>query len=77
MDAPDLLSFCAVPRSREEIAAHLGLKTIYHVKKYYIDPLLAEGLLRMTLPERPKSKNQRYYSATGRPMGSCPFVPKT
>ncbi len=28
----------------------------------YIDPLIKEGKLIMEKPDRPKSKNQRYYS---------------
>ena len=55
-----LLAFCDVPRSRKEIADYLGIGTVYHVSKKYIMPLCEQGLLRMTLPETPKSRNQKF-----------------
>ena len=55
-----LLAYCAVPRSREEIAAFMGIKTTFYVMEHYVQPLLRQGALRMTLPEKPKSKLQRY-----------------
>lgn len=56
----DLLSFCRVPRSRQEIADHFGVKTVFYVMKHYVEPLLQSGQLAMTIPEKPKSRNQRY-----------------
>ena len=60
-----LLAFCTVPRSRQEIADFLGIKTIYYVSRHYIQPLLESGRLAMTIPERPKSRNQRYQTVQG------------
>ena len=60
-----LLAFCEVPRSRQEIADFLGIKTIYYVTRHYIQPLLESGRLAMTIPERPRSKNQRYHTVRG------------
>ena len=60
--AKDLIEFCKEPKSRQEIAAFLGLKTIYHVSKKHIDPLVEANKLFMTIPEHPKSKNQKFYS---------------
>lgn len=59
----DLIEFCKEPKSRHEIAEYLGLKTLYHVTKAYIDPLVQSNQLFMTIPEHPKSKNQKFYSA--------------
>lgn len=58
-----LIPFCSIPRSREEIAQYLGLKSWHYVKNFYLDPLLASGVLRMTIPEKPRSRKQKYYSA--------------
>lgn len=58
----DLVEFCKTPRTREEIAEYVGMKTIYYVVKNCINPLIQEGKLKMTIPDRPKSKNQRYFS---------------
>lgn len=59
-DGSDLLSFCSVPRSRQEIADFLGLKTVFYVTQHYLQPLLDSGQLIMTIPEKPKSRNQKY-----------------
>lgn len=58
-----LLAFCAVPRSRQEIAAFLGIHTVYHANKKYILPLVKQGLLCMSLPDKPQSRNQRFTAA--------------
>jgi len=57
-----ILGFCKQPRSRKEIGDFLGKTTIYYVTKQFINPLLKSGELKMTIPEYPKSKNQKYYS---------------
>ncbi|WP_110954641.1 ATP-binding protein [Anaerosinus massiliensis] len=56
----DLVRFCRVPRSRDEITAYLGLKTNYHAMKKYILPLIEKGKLKYTIPDKPKSRNQRF-----------------
>ncbi|MGO4964096.1 Fic family protein [Anaerovoracaceae bacterium Sow4_D4] len=48
--------------SRREIAEYLGLKTLYHVTKAYINPLVKSNQLFMTIPEHPMSKNQKFCS---------------
>lgn len=58
----DLISFCKTPKSRKEIAEHLGIQTITFVTKEYIQPLVDAGKLTLTIPDKPKSKNQKYYS---------------
>jgi len=57
----DLRAFCKTPRSREEIAKFLG-KTQYYAMKSFVEPLLVSGELKMTMPDKPKSRNQRYYN---------------
>lgn len=54
-----ILGFCKTPRSREEIAEYLGLSSIsYAMRK--VTPLINSGKIKMTKPETPKSKSQRY-----------------
>ena len=60
--ADDLLSFCKTPRTRQEIADFLGVKTVFYAMQHYVKPLLDSGLLRMTIPDKPKSSKQKYYS---------------
>ncbi|MDR1135341.1 MAG: putative DNA binding domain-containing protein [Clostridiales Family XIII bacterium] len=57
----DLIEFCKTPRSRDEIAEYLG-KTQYYAMKVFAEPLLEIGELKMTIPDKPKSRNQKYYS---------------
>lgn len=55
-----ILDFCKVPRSRLELAQKFGFEAPSYMIKKYIDPLLEAGLLKMTHPDKPKSKNQKY-----------------
>ncbi|MBQ9345953.1 MAG: AAA family ATPase, partial [Oscillibacter sp.] len=57
-----LLAFCAAPRTRQEIADFLRVKTAFYAMRRYVQPLVEEGKLALTLPDHPKSRNQRYYA---------------
>ncbi len=57
-----ILVFCKSPKSREELAEKFGFKSYSYFTKTYISPLVAKGLLKMTLPNKPKSKKQKYFS---------------
>jgi len=57
-----LLVFCRTPRTRQEIADFLGIKTVYFVTQNYIQPLLEDGKLSMTIPQKPKSRNQKFFT---------------
>ena len=46
--------------SRNEIQEILGLKDIKYFRKAYILPALDGGLIEMTIPDRPKSRLQKY-----------------
>ena len=61
-EAKDLLAFCQTPRSRREIAEYLEISTVYYAMQHYVLPLVEENKLAMTLPERPSSRNQKYYT---------------
>ena len=56
----ELAEFCETPRSRDEICEFLNLKSKTYVVKEYVMPLVDRGVLRMTIPDRPRSSNQRY-----------------
>lgn len=61
-DSDKLLAFCRTPRTRQEIADFLGIKTVFYAISHYVKPLVAVGKLKMTLPDRPGSPKQKYYS---------------
>ncbi len=55
-----ILSFCIVPRSKQEILTFCGYKSKKRFTQHYVAPLLESGKLKMTIPDKPKSKNQKY-----------------
>lgn len=55
-----ILAYCDVPRSKREIAEHCGLKDLKHLNDRYLKPLLIGAELEMTVPKKPKSRNQKY-----------------
>lgn len=58
-----ILAFCSVPRSRKELIAFTG-KSQYYTMSAIIQPLIDAGLLRRTIPEKPRSPKQRFVRAT-------------
>jgi ATP-dependent DNA helicase RecG len=58
-----LLKFCTLPRARGEIQNFLGLKNRDYFRVEILNPLVAEGLLLCTLPDKPTSPKQKYYAA--------------
>lgn len=59
-----LLVFCTVPRSQTEMIKLLGLSDRKHFREKYLKPLLNSGLLVMTIPDKPNSRNQKYVKAS-------------
>ena len=55
-----LLHCAAQPRNKQELLAMLGLSNAYLNYKRHIVPLLEQGLIAMTLPDKPQSRLQRY-----------------
>lgn len=56
-----ILDFCKKPRTKEALASEFGFDVqhpAYFINNYII-PLIKEGKLRYTIPDKPKSKNQR------------------
>ena len=55
----DVMEF-DIPYSANEIMSKLGLKSKETFRKNYMNPALKQGLVKMTIPDKPNSKNQRY-----------------
>ena len=55
-----ILEFCSEPKSFIEIMEHIGLKDRVSFNRLYIQRMLDEGLLKMTNPDNPTSRNQMY-----------------
>ena len=58
----ELLAFCRTPRSRKEIAQFLGLSSVTYAVKKYVQPLIEQGIIKLTIPDAPGSQNQLYYT---------------
>ena len=54
-----LIEFCTVPRSRQEIIEFLGFSRYYSMSKI-VQPMIDDGKIALTLPDKPKSSKQRY-----------------
>lgn len=50
-----------IPMSSKDIMNKLGLKSKEAFRANYLDPAIKEGLIKLTLPDKPTSKNQMYY----------------
>ena len=55
-----ILACCQEPRSRTEIAAYCGYKSVRSLMQSHLKPLLESGQLCMTIPDKPNSRNQKY-----------------
>lgn len=58
----EIIKFCASPRSRDELAKRFHFQSTSYLIQKYVQPLLEQGILQMTLPDRPKSKNQKFFT---------------
>lgn len=58
-----ILAFCTTPKSKKELAALCGFKDLRNFTVKHINPLLESGQLEMTIPDKPKSRNQKYITA--------------
>ena len=61
-EAMDLILFCRTPRNRKEICEYLGLTSVTYAIQKHVLPLVEAGQLKMSLPDKPKSPRQLYYS---------------
>lgn len=57
-----LIEFCRTPRSRKEIGEFLKIKSVAYAMKRYVQPLIESGKIKLTIPDTPKSTQQKYYS---------------
>lgn len=59
-----ILAFCEEPHSKTEIMEYCGYKNAKNFTQNYLKPLLVSGKLKMTIPDKPNSRNQKYVAAT-------------
>ncbi|MBQ6504574.1 MAG: putative DNA binding domain-containing protein [Flexilinea sp.] len=56
----EILSFCVEAHSRKEIAEKCGFRDVRYLSSQYLAPLLENGFLRLTIPDKPRSSKQKY-----------------
>ena len=56
-----IIEFCREPKSASQIMQKFNLERSYF-RRHYLDKMLETGELQRTEPDKPKSKNQKYYS---------------
>jgi ATP-dependent DNA helicase RecG len=61
--ADKILAFCVSERSKKEICEHLGYTNLTHFTRKYLKPLIEDGRLKLTIPDKPRSQNQKYIRA--------------
>ena len=52
-----ILEFCVEPQYLSDILQHLGLKDRENLMEVYINPMIGTGVLEMTEPDNPTSRN--------------------
>ena len=57
-----ILRFCTEERTAKEIAKHCGYKSVDRFKRNYLKQLVDSGEIKMTIPDKSKSKKRRCIS---------------
>ena len=55
-----IIKLCQEPRSKKELAEALGLGSVQYAFNAYVKPMVDKGLIKLTIPEVPNSRKQRY-----------------
>lgn len=58
----DVLNYCQEPKSKDEIFERIKLYKNTKNYNHHIKPLIEAAWLNLTIPDKPTSKNQRYYT---------------
>lgn len=59
----ELLTYCQEPRTRTEMQMFCGINSREYFSNNILNPLLETGRLLRTIPDKPKSPNQKYVKA--------------
>lgn len=56
-----IVEFCIELKSVQEIMDKFDFDSRTSFRRKYLTPMLEKGVLKMTIPEKPSSKNQKYF----------------
>ena len=57
-----IADFCREPKSVQEIMDEFEFDSRTSFRRKYLTPMLKNCVLKMAIPEKPSSKNQKYFS---------------
>ena len=63
VDEKGLLAFCRTAKTRAEIIEFLAIESGQYALRRYLDPLVRSQAIVMTMPDKPRSPNQKYVTA--------------
>lgn len=58
----ELIEFCKEPKTRVELQEFMEMKDRYHFRTRILKPLIEAGTIKLTIPDKPRSPHQKYYS---------------
>ena len=58
-----IISYCETAKSKAEIMHYLGYRNAKYFTNKFLKPMLNSGTLKMTLPDKPNSRYQKYIKA--------------
>ena len=61
-----ILEFCVTEKNKQEICSFVGYKNLTYFTRKYLKPLILNEQLKMTVPNKPNSKNQRYIATSNK-----------
>ena len=61
-----ILVLCVEPKTKREIANACRFKDIKYFTQNFIAPLMQSGQLKMTIPDKPNSKHQKYITTSNK-----------
>lgn len=62
IDEKGLIDFCRTPRYRNEIIDFLAIPSGQYALRRYLDPLVRAGAIHLTIPDKPRSPSQQFFS---------------
>ena len=58
-----LLNYCSTPKTRAEMQLFCGIKTEKYFREKILQPMITLGMIRRTIPDKPRSSKQKYIKA--------------
>lgn len=55
-------TYCKEPHSAKEIMEYFNIHDRSFFRRHYLNSMIKSEQLKMTIPDKPKSRNQKYYS---------------